>query len=191
MKKYSKKLCNMNSLMDFLKLKKENSFNIFQIDDIILTDEVLIRLFLELHYWVDKNATGNIYIFNMNPIWGIKTQKYDLLLLFENNVDYSLFKEWYKDFSVEFNNLPMDLKSGFFNNKESFYLLIDREEKIQIKSVIPYSMNKLDTQFMFQEDEINLWLWIKENLSGKIWRWDGKFRFELEEDAIAFKLAWC
>jgi hypothetical protein len=106
-------------------------------------------------------------------------------LFFENANNANKFSNWFTKFFKEFCSLPIREREQVWLGKEDFFREFDEGKPVCCEAVIPF---KFDPQT--DNLQIDIWIWVKSFCEGKVWRYDNKFYFEKNVDAIAFKLTW-
>lgn len=112
--------------------------------------------------------------------------------IFYNKKIARKFEKWIK----KHNNQLKHGNEHFFlwSTHEDFDQTIEDNGKITISESVEYEFEhgyfseKYSLYFTLNEETFDLYKWMTNNLNGNIWYWSEFFRFELREDAIAFKL---
>lgn len=115
----------------------------------------------------------------------------DWVFIFKDEKKAIKFNKWLKKYAYQ----EFSSKYELWRTYDDFKTEINDSGNIMVSDSIEYSLRDYLSSYgndrylgEITNELFELYKWMTKNLKGKIWHWKGHFRFELEEDAVTFKL---
>jgi hypothetical protein len=143
----------------------------------------------EIRAWGTINNTDDAWIFNISSMTKSSNELIPMIA-FKSHIDAMRIKEWFEQFGAELQDRSW---KGYLWPTSTEYE--EWTSQGNQGHVVKFPIEKYDGTHSIIISSVcyDVFLWLKQNISGKIWRLSdtSSFVFESYQDAVKFKLTWC